>query len=54
MKKLLSVMLGLALACTTVTVGFADSPQTKSGKKKQPKGKKKKGGMTKKGGSGSK
>jgi len=54
MKKLLSVMLGLALVCTTVTVGFAESPQAKSGKKKQPKGKKKKGGMNKKGGNGGK
>jgi hypothetical protein len=54
MKRILSMMLGLAMVCTTVTVGFADSPQTKSRKKKQGKGKKKKGGMTKKGGTGGK
>jgi hypothetical protein len=51
MKKLMSVMLGLALACTTVTVTFAQGTTKKAGKKKSG-GKKKKGGMTKKGGNG--
>jgi hypothetical protein len=51
MKKLVSIMLGLALACTTVSVTFAESAQKKAGKKKGG-GKKKKGGMTKKGGKG--
>ena len=48
----MSLMLGLALVCTTVTVGFAETAQKKGSKKKA--GKKKKGGMSKKGGNGGK
>ena len=47
MKKLMSVMLGLVLVCTTVSVTFAQTTPKKSGKKKS--GKKKKGGMPQKG-----
>jgi hypothetical protein len=50
MKKLMSVMLGLVLVCTTVSVTFAQTTPKKSGKKKS--GKKKKGGMPQKGGKG--
>jgi hypothetical protein len=48
MKKLTSLMLGLALACTTVTVTFAQQTPKKAGKKKS--GKKKKGSTPQKGG----
>ena len=47
MKKLMSLMLGLALALTTVTVSVAQETKKSGGKKKS--GKKKKG-ETKKGG----
>jgi len=49
MKKLMSLMLGLALTFSAVTVTFAQDTPTKNGKKKKgSKGKKK--GQTKKGG----
>jgi hypothetical protein len=48
MKKLMSMMLGLALVCSVVTVSFAQETPKKAGKKKS--GKKKKNGQPKKGG----
>jgi hypothetical protein len=51
MKKLMSLMLGLSLAFTTVAVTFAqDTPKKEDGKKKNNKKKKKKGEAPKKDG----
>ncbi|MBS1855258.1 MAG: hypothetical protein JST11_07820 [Acidobacteria bacterium] len=50
MKKLMTLMLGLAFLTTTVAVSFAqDAPKTE--KKSKKKGKKKEGETEKKGGS---
>lgn len=54
MKKLMTLMLGLALVAGTVTVTFAqDTKSEKTGKRGKGKKGGKKGGDTSKGGSGS-
>ena len=52
MKKLMTLMLGMSLAFTTVAVVFAqDAPKKEEKKKGEKKGKKKEGEGEKKGGS---
>jgi hypothetical protein len=46
MKKMMTLMLGLALAVGCVSVTFAQDTPKKDGKKSSKKGKKKKGGKT--------
>jgi preprotein translocase subunit SecG len=52
MKKLMTLMLGLAFLTTTVAVSFAqDAPKTEKKSKKKKKSEKKEGETEKKGGS---
>ncbi|HTS63663.1 MAG TPA: hypothetical protein VMH28_16675 [Candidatus Acidoferrales bacterium] len=48
MKKLMTLMLGLSLAFTTVAVSFAQETKKETSKKGKSKGGKKKGEETKK------